>query len=106
MTNKNRLPAGYSREVDRKETRLLQVKDSGVNETIEWKEEWNDPDYKESYEERRPRRTRTQNPLTNTKTKLGTLEPPKESSDFSKREVSLLKHIRPTGNKPCEGDKL
>lgn len=89
---------GFSRKIPHRETHKPQVKRSGVNKPVRWKKEWSDPDYVETYEERRPRRHR--GPYTKQEEiKLGTMEPPKAGDDFSKEERNLLKKLKEKNKK-------
>lgn len=91
--------AGFSRKVEYNEVYMPRIQRSGVSVPVKWDENWNNPDYRESYEEKRPKRSRRVRDKLSVEVRLGTMEVPKDGKTFTDTEMKLLKKLKRGNNK-------
>ena len=85
---------GFSRKIPTKEVYLPRVQRSKVKKPIEWKDEWDSPDYEEGPEEKRPIRSRRVQHRIEQKPFKGSMNEPLKGEMFSKDEKKLLKKLK------------
>lgn len=85
---------GFSRKVPLKEVYLPRIYKSGVKKPVKWKEEWDNPDYVEGPEEKRPIRSRRVQHRIEQKPFKGSMDEPLKGETFSKAEKKLLKKLK------------